>query len=81
MENSAKTSETPNVQKPTVGRIVHFFNRQGKDLFTLAALVLAVNGDLVDLKVFRTGRFGGDFEVSNVAMGKEHGQWDWPARV
>lgn len=61
---------------PSVGRIVHYQDSEGK---TLAAVVVAVVDNVVNLAVWN--EFGRQFTALNVKQGncKEH--WDWPPRT
>ncbi|MEK4732324.1 hypothetical protein [Paenibacillus sp. FSL L8-0641] len=64
--------------KPTIGRIVHYKDTEGK---TLAAVVVYVNPDtigMVNLSVWN--EFGAPFRVLNVRQGDGLEQWDWPPR-
>ncbi|MGY3387377.1 hypothetical protein ACVWZB_005340 [Paenibacillus polymyxa] len=64
--------------KPTIGRIVHYKDTEGK---TLAAVVVHVNPDtngMVNLSVWN--EFGAPFRVLNVRQGDAPGQWNWPPR-
>lgn len=62
--------------QPSVGRVVHYYDKRGEGPF--AAIVIGVNGDKVDLTVFKlTGQF--------VIEGVHHrhtgpGTWTWPTR-
>lgn len=62
--------------KPSLGRIVHYRDEEGK---ALAATVVAVVDDVVNLVVWN--EFGKQFAALNVHQGDEHGQWNWPPRV
>lgn len=68
-------------QKPSVGRIVHYFGCKGDP--PLPGIITAVHSDeCVNLKVFDDG--GNDQFFSSLTK-KENEEsttcWDWPARV
>jgi hypothetical protein len=75
----------PPVQKPSIGRIVHYTNLGDKDgkypPEQQAALVTGLNQDgTVALKVFyKTGTF--DMPSVEYADRYERGKWSWPERV
>lgn len=76
-------------QKPTVGRIVHYFPQSGEfgvhsnSTSPLAAVIVAVWGDeCVNLKVFCDGPHDHwlTSRLRRSAGSGDAGQWDWPAR-
>ena len=79
-------------QKPTVGRIVHYYPSDddrilmnglaagNTHLNQYAAIITAVwSNDLVNLKVFLDGPI--DLTNLSASLGDEHGMWSWPKRV
>ncbi|MET3831013.1 hypothetical protein ABIC86_002479 [Paenibacillus sp. DS2363] len=65
--------------QPTLGRIVHFKDSEGR---TLAAVVVYVNPDtegMVNLGVWN--EYGKQFNAVNVRQGDGLEQWSWPPRV
>ncbi|WP_338542780.1 hypothetical protein [Paenibacillus tundrae] len=65
--------------KPSIGRIVHYKDTEGK---TLAAMVVHVNPDtegMVNLTVWN--EFGKQFNTLNVHQGDGAKQWNLPPRV
>lgn len=64
------------MQKPSVGRIVHFNNNGTKE----AALIVFVHNDeLVNLVTWNAG--GTQTTRTSMRLGGEPGQWSWPERV
>ncbi|MBJ6362130.1 hypothetical protein ACFOQM_12590 [Paenibacillus sp. GCM10012307] len=61
---------------PSIGRIVHYIDEEGK---TYAALIVGIFDGVVNLSVWN--EFGKQFNVLNVRQGNEPGQWNWPPRV
>ncbi|MDT3426112.1 hypothetical protein J2Z22_001632 [Paenibacillus forsythiae] len=62
--------------KPSIGRIVHYRDTEGK---TFAAIITWVLDDVVNLAVWN--EFGRQFNALNVRQGNGAEQWDWPPRV
>lgn len=71
-------------QKPSIGRIVHYFaygtpNGEFPAKEPRAAVITEVlEGEVVSLCVLNPS---GMFFNQNVTKGQEAGQWDWPARI
>lgn len=64
------------MQKPTLGRIVHYNNAGTIE----PGLIVAVHNDeCVSLVTWNSG--GTSSSRSSVAMGEGEGRWNWPARV
>lgn len=77
------------MQKPTIGRIVHYTNlgdRDGKYPPTVqAAIITGLNGDgTVSLHVFyKTGQFDlarCEYDTAPAGSDDARGKWTWPAR-
>lgn len=69
-------------QKPTVGRIVHYFDSAIGGVEPLAALVVFIDVDgLPNLHVYNP-HSAGTYLVRSVKEGSgEHGTWMWPPRA
>jgi hypothetical protein len=70
-------------QEPTVGRIVHFVNREHRHL---AAIITGVADDEADIHVFPYRTKGGEFAAAHDIALVEHDEekvrntWHWPER-
>ncbi len=67
------------IQKPCVGRIVHFAIEKDE---ILPAIIVGVNDDeTVNLRVFTNGEFAqAAMLLRNVKEGTKEKQWSWPPR-
>jgi hypothetical protein len=74
------------MQKPSVGRIVHFY-QQNTDENPIPALVIGVYDDSgkVDLTVFGRSRFAEPTTMPGIDVpyseAPKKGHWSWPPRV
>lgn len=73
------------MQKPSVGRIVHYFERNNPDV-PYAAIVVDVHEDgSPDLRIFNHGAGPTDDALATHVDHRDSDQgsgfWDWPARV
>lgn len=68
--------------KPTVGRIV-FYKATNRDTEPLAAIIINVNGDKVNLNVFKAGlvEFVRNATMAESFESAQSGQWSWPEQV
>lgn len=74
------------MQRPTIGRIVHYHTDESDKrhmvgranvVNLLPALIVAVHtDDCVNLKVFLDG--SGDIWTTQVMRGDDPGEWNWP---
>ena len=64
--------------KPTVGRIVHYHNR---NIIEAALIVSVLNDETVNLVVWNAG--GSNRVETSIQFGPkdEHHRWSWPERV
>jgi hypothetical protein len=85
MEEAQDRGETPNPQKPSIGRIVIFTfpevqNFQNNNTNKAPAIIVNVWSDkCVNLKVLTDGVH--DHWVTSVTKGDGPREWNWPPRV
>lgn len=91
MSDTAETPKTEPVQKPSVGRIVHYrpafddkMNSETKSQ-PYPAIITHVWGDeCVNLSVFQDGSYplaGSSLAQTSVSKGEGDRSWSWPPRV
>lgn len=74
--------------KPSVGRIVHFKDRNREGVIIRPAIITTVwPNEMVNINVFNDRDFqspnagtGSSFMVAQVKRGEGDGEWDWPKR-
>jgi hypothetical protein len=78
-KKSIEPKKSTKVQKPTIGRTVHFLTEEGE---TLPAVVTQVHEDgTVNLRAFTNNDFSPPaILIKNVSEGNNDRQWSWPPR-
>lgn len=68
--------------KPTIGRIVHF-KATNRDANPYPAMILSINGEYIDLDVFKPGtvEYVRKATMAADAASAQAGQCYWPERV
>lgn len=71
------------IQKPSLGRIVHFnYLEKNGNLVASAAIIVHVHSDTcVNLKVFAKDYNEQDTIITSVVYGAYNYSWSWPPRV
>ncbi|WP_018752192.1 hypothetical protein [Paenibacillus sanguinis] len=64
--------------KPSIGRIVHYCDMEGKILAGVVVAVMDEENAIVNLAVW--SEFGKQCNALNVRQGHGCEQWNWPAR-
>lgn len=70
------------MSKPSIGRIVHFYDQTYSGKPEAAIIVNVLTDVLVNLRVFKDDAFVGyETSVKLIGTGDASRYWDWPPRV